>query len=100
VAFKTLADMRNASKTGGALGQVSDFEEKMLSNVFGSLDTYQKTGDFKSGVARVKAAMLLLADDNFNKDPLKFEEALNSKTQAILDKDYQSKNKVTVRPRN
>lgn len=32
VAFAVLQSMRNASKTGGALGQVSNFEEQMLQN--------------------------------------------------------------------
>ncbi len=36
--FKKLQQMREASPTGGALGQVSDFENKLLQQTFGSFD--------------------------------------------------------------
>lgn len=39
--FGALQSMRNASKTGGALGQVSDREEAMLQRAIASLDTSQ-----------------------------------------------------------
>jgi hypothetical protein len=41
VAFNELQEMRNASKTGGALGQVSDKENAMLAAALGSLDQGQ-----------------------------------------------------------
>ena len=37
-AFNTLSEMREASKTGGALGQVSEIEIKLLMAAMGSLD--------------------------------------------------------------
>lgn len=65
--FAVLAAMRAASKTGGALGAVSDTEQKLLQNNLASLDTRQspeqlrqqllKIIDYASGVAgRSKSA--------------------------------------------
>lgn len=52
-AFELLAQMRAASKTGGALGNVSDKEEAMLSNAFGTLQQNQNTEDFKKNLDKV-----------------------------------------------
>lgn len=38
IGFEQLQQMREASPTGGALGQVSDFENRLLQSVLGSLD--------------------------------------------------------------
>lgn len=76
-AFATLQNMRQNSPTGGALGQVSDFENRMLSSTIADLRRYQNTDSFKEGIIRVKTAMQLLADDDFNKDPAKFKAALD-----------------------
>lgn len=42
IGFDKLQEMRNASPTGGALGQVSDFENRLLQATMGSLDTGQR----------------------------------------------------------
>lgn len=47
VAFDVLQDMRNNSKTGGALGNVSDAEGKRLENNLAALDTAQSTPALK-----------------------------------------------------
>ncbi|MDI3463627.1 MAG: hypothetical protein OJF50_002448 [Nitrospira sp.] len=47
VAFDVLQDMRNNSKTGGALGNVSDAEGKRLENNLAALDTTQSTDALK-----------------------------------------------------
>lgn len=47
IAFGELAAMRAASKTGGALGNVSDRELELLSNSIGNLDQYQSPADLK-----------------------------------------------------
>ena len=56
-AFELLAQMRAASKTGGALGNVSDKEEAMLSNAFGTLQQNQNTEDFKKNLDKVIARL-------------------------------------------
>lgn len=53
--FQMLADMREASKTGGALGNVSDREGLRLEQAFGALDQTQDTED-------VRKTLLDLAD--------------------------------------
>lgn len=47
VAFDVLQDMRNNSKTGGALGNVSDAEGKRLENNLAALNTAQSPEQFK-----------------------------------------------------
>jgi hypothetical protein len=47
VGFGVLQAMRNNSKTGGALGNVSDAEGKRLEAALGSLETAQSTEQFK-----------------------------------------------------
>lgn len=52
-AFTVLQAMRNASKTGGALGQVSDKEELMLSNNLAALQNSQSEGALKDNLQRI-----------------------------------------------
>ena len=51
--FQELQNLRNASPTGGALGQVSNTENQFLRQAFGTLDPVQDTKDFKRGVDQV-----------------------------------------------
>jgi hypothetical protein len=83
VTIQTLAQMRANSPTGGALGNVSDFEDKMLQSVIAPLATYGSKDQLKNGILRVQAAMEILADDNFNKDPVKFQTALNKRVSDL-----------------
>lgn len=53
-AFATLASMREASKTGGALGQISDKEEDLLRDAVSALDQGQSTEAFKGSLDRLK----------------------------------------------
>jgi len=54
VGFDTLADMRAASPTGGALGQVSDMENRLLSSSLGSLDANQSPDELRKNLAEVR----------------------------------------------
>jgi hypothetical protein len=94
VTIDTLARMRAASPTGGALGNVSDFEDKMLQSVIGPLNTYTSPAEARKGLIRVKAAMELLANDNFNKDPEKFKAALEQRTMELSNSGAKSGVKV------
>lgn len=53
IAFGVLQDMRNNSKTGGALGNVSDAEGKRLESNLAALDTTQDVGQFKSKLKQI-----------------------------------------------
>jgi hypothetical protein len=79
ITINTLAQMRAASPTGGALGNVSDFEDKMLQAVIAPLSTATDPATARKSLIRVQAAMELLANDNFNKDPAKFQGALEKR---------------------
>ena len=50
--FRELQEMRNNSPTGGALGNVSNFEIQALQNAFAQLDTAQSEESFKAAIDR------------------------------------------------
>lgn len=56
--FDKLQSMRESSPTGGALGQVSEFENKLLQAVFGSLEQGQSGDQLKLN--------MLIAQDAYN----------------------------------
>lgn len=51
--FAVLQNMRDMSKTGGALGQVSDFENRMLQSNLAALDQAQSLPEFKKNLQKV-----------------------------------------------
>lgn len=53
VGFEQLQSMREASPTGGALGPVSDAENKLLQSVLGSLETSQSKDQFQFNLKRL-----------------------------------------------
>ena len=54
VAFDRLQAMRNASKTGGALGQVSNIELRLLSSSLGNLKQSNNKEEFQRNLDQVK----------------------------------------------
>lgn len=54
IGFDKLQAMRNASPTGGALGQVSEFENRLLQSVQGALQQGQSKGQLVSNLRRVQ----------------------------------------------
>jgi hypothetical protein len=58
VGFKQLTDMRNASPTGGALGQVSDRENKLLQAIKGTLVTSVSPAIIRDNLLRLKELFL------------------------------------------
>lgn len=54
IGFDRLQAMREASPTGGALGPVSDFENRLLQAVMGSLEQAQEAGDIKYNLERLE----------------------------------------------
>jgi hypothetical protein len=57
IGFDKLQDMRNNSPTGGALGQVSDTENKLLQAVQGSLDQGQSPAQLRENLVNIKTLM-------------------------------------------
>ena len=53
VAFGVLQNMRNNSKTGGALGQVSNIEEKMLQDNLAGLGRAQSKEEYQKALQRI-----------------------------------------------
>ena len=54
IAFGELTAMREASKTGGALGQVSDREGRLLESSLGALAMYQKPEDILAELQKIE----------------------------------------------
>ncbi len=54
VGFDRLQQMREASDTGGALGQVSEFENRLLQSTIGNLELSQTQEQFLKNLRRVK----------------------------------------------
>ena len=57
IAFNALQALRDASKTGGALGQVSERELDLLSAVEGSIRQNQSPGNLRAQLQKVRASM-------------------------------------------
>lgn len=57
IAFNELTAMRNASRTGGALGQVSNIELNLLESSLGGLDPYQSPENMTEQLNQVKASL-------------------------------------------
>jgi hypothetical protein len=90
-AFQQLRAMREASASGASgLGQLTEKESTMLSSVIADLRAYQSTGKVKEGLARVEAAMVLLAGDSFEQgtDIAGFNKQLDQMTQDILAREH------------
>jgi len=54
IGFDKLQSMRDASPTGGALGQVSEFENKLLQSVFGSVEQSQSPEQLRYNLMRLQ----------------------------------------------
>ena len=54
IGIEALGNMRKESPTGGALGQVSEFENRFLQALLGNLDRRQSKKQFLSQVKRIK----------------------------------------------
>jgi hypothetical protein len=57
IAFGALTQMREASKTGGALGQVSDREGKLLESSLAALDIGQSPQAFKEQLEKIRQSL-------------------------------------------
>lgn len=68
VGFDKLQAMREASPTGGALGQVSDFENKLMAAVIGSLDQSQTEAQLRFNLERVKLVYEKIVNDGISPD--------------------------------
>jgi hypothetical protein len=53
IGFNVLQQMRDMSKTGGALGQISDKEEELLQNNLAALQTSQSPEQFRANLQRI-----------------------------------------------
>jgi hypothetical protein len=94
-AFTQLKAMRDASSSGASgLGQVTDFEQRMLSNATANIDPGQSIPQLKRQLRKVQATMLVLADNSFNeKDADAYNNALDAKVKELETKAGATKGK-------
>jgi hypothetical protein len=57
ITFGELTAMREASKTGGALGQVSDRENQLLGAALGALSTSQSPANFRKNLDKIEESI-------------------------------------------
>lgn len=57
IAFNELTAMREASKTGGALGQVSNIELRLLESALGALNPRQSPANLKAQLEKIKGSI-------------------------------------------
>lgn len=57
IAFGELAEMRAASKTGGALGAISEKELTLLESALGALDPGQSPANFRAQLQQIKRSL-------------------------------------------
>lgn len=64
VTIETLTAMRQASPTGAAVGNVSDYEDQIMQTSMGTLDQYGKAEDLIDNLRRVNSVMHLIVDSD------------------------------------
>jgi len=62
IGIKTVTDMRKASPTGGALGNVTDADVAMLKRIYGSMDQWGDDRELAKRLRRFKVAQHLVVD--------------------------------------
>jgi hypothetical protein len=83
IGFDKLQNMRENSPTGGALGQVSDFENKLLQAVQGSLAQDQSPAQLKQNLQTVKTLLQQMKVDKKNAFNTDFGEFLTGSADQI-----------------
>lgn len=107
-AISALNQMRESSPTGGALGNVTDYENKMLASTIAGLHNSQKTEDAEKALIRVKATFLTLLHQRYEGkegDDARFETELAKHINDITidhnnKKQGRGEVKYKVTPRN
>lgn len=91
IGFDRLQAMRDASPTGGALGQVSEMELRLLKSSLGSLRQAQTATEFKRALSRIKEHYLDVVHGKGNRPGGTTQQSggstsLNQDDQALIDK--------------
>jgi hypothetical protein len=98
--FQALQDLRSASKTGGALGNVSNQEGKQLASSFAAIDRKQNAEDLKAAletaIADVQGSKTRMREAYDSTYSYKSERALSSPSPA--PKPAQPSNRPTIAP--
>ena len=96
-AFSALNDMRKNSPTGGALGQVTENEEKLLAAASAAMDRSQNLQDFTKAADRYRAQLVQSKANIAAAYKTQYGEDLPAReaapeTKTIGDKTYHKQN--------
>jgi len=96
-----LQRMREASPTGGAIGNVTDFEQKMLASTIASARSAQQSGDAQKALIRIAAMTKTIVENGMSEKATpetiaKFNAALK-KNEEDIGIEYANKNKTGPR---
>jgi hypothetical protein len=99
--ISALKDLRSSSPTGAGLGSVSNFEDKQLASMMGSLDPTQGTKQLKENLIAIKAAVLVMAENKYENegDKVRFLKDLKEKTDELTAAHISSSSKGVRRVR-
>ena len=77
--------MRASSPSGGALGNVTESENKMLASIIASTNPEQDKDVFKKDMIRIKAAMLVMAKEKYDDadGPARFAKDLQNQIDEL-----------------
>lgn len=89
VGFGALQAMRDASKTGGALGQVSDFENKALQNSLVALDNSQSADEFRKNLKDVMKYAVRAKDNHRKAYNTKYADKKDGESAFVDGQVYQ-----------
>lgn len=91
IGFAELQEMRANSPTGGALGQVSEMENKLLQAVQGSLDQTQSPAELKRNLNNIKQMLRDLRNQTDFAYRYDFKDQIGTKTNAKTAEEYLKK---------
>jgi hypothetical protein len=84
-AIQALQQMRASNPSGGALGQVSNFEDQLLRSTIADIRPNQAPEDVAKGLIRMKAALQVLASKKYDDgDTAQFNEDFKRAYEDLL----------------
>ncbi len=84
--------MRQASTSGGALGQISDYEDKLLQSTTANVSHLQDPADVAKALIRHEAAVEVMANKQYT-DAKEFQKDLDARIQELTVQHQNNKQK-------
>lgn len=96
---QAINEMRAASPTGAALGNVSDFENRMLASTIANVSPHQETEQLKANLIRIKAMMMVMGENRYEDgDAAKFNKDLKERMEELTKAEIERSTATKGRP--